>query len=204
MYSIKPLPEFTTWLEGLADITVRSVVVARLKRLERGLMGDVAPVGDGVSELRIHLGAGWRIYFAQRGTQLIVLLVGGSKRTQKRDIKRAKALAALLDRLEEMHMSKRIKAADLPDFDAARYLDSEEAIAAYLTDILEANDPALLAAALGDIARARGMSEIAKASGISREALYKALRADTQPRFDTISRVCAALGVKLVAQPVHA
>jgi len=101
-------------------------------------------------------------------------------------------------------MSKRIKAADLPDFDATRYLDSEEAIAAYLTDILEANDPALLAAALGDIARSRGMSEIAKASGISREALYKALRSDTQPRFDTISRVCAALGVKLVAQPAHA
>ncbi len=101
-------------------------------------------------------------------------------------------------------MTKRIKAADLPDFDAARYLDSEEAIAAYLTDILAAHDPALLAAALGDIARARGMSEIAKASGISREALYKALRPDAQPRFDTISRVCAALGVKLVAQAEHA
>ncbi len=101
-------------------------------------------------------------------------------------------------------MTKRIKAADLPDFDAARYLDSEEAIAAYLTDIIAANDPALLAAALGDIARARGMSEIAKASGISREALYKALRSDAQPRFDTISRVCAALGVKLVAQATHA
>lgn len=101
-------------------------------------------------------------------------------------------------------MTKRIKAADLPDFDAARYLDSEKAIAAYLTDILAANDPALLAAALGDIARARGMSEIAKASGISREALYKALRSDAQPRFDTISRVCAALGVKLVAQAEHA
>lgn len=97
MFSIKPLPGFTVWLDGLADITVRSVVVARLKRLERGLMGDVEPVGDGVSELRIHLGAGWRIYFTQRGTQLIVLLAGGSKRTQKRDIKRAKALAALLD-----------------------------------------------------------------------------------------------------------
>ncbi|RJG01377.1 addiction module antidote protein [Noviherbaspirillum sedimenti] len=99
---------------------------------------------------------------------------------------------------------KRIKVDDLPEFDAAPYLDSEASIAAYLTDIIEANDPALLASALGDIARARGMSEIAKASGITREALYKALRPDAQPRFDTISRVCAALGVRLVAQPVHA
>lgn len=101
-------------------------------------------------------------------------------------------------------MSKRIKMNDLPEFDAAPYLDSETAIAAYLTDILEANDASLLAAALGDIARARGMSEIAKAAGITREALYKALRPGSAPRFDTVNRVCAALGVRLVAQAAHA
>jgi probable addiction module antidote protein len=100
-------------------------------------------------------------------------------------------------------MSKRVKAEDLPEFDATPYLDSEESIAAYLTDILEANNAALLASALGDIARARGMSEIAKSAGITREALYKALRPDSAPRFETISRVCAALGVRLVAQPLH-
>jgi len=91
----------------------------------------------------------------------------------------------------------------LPEFDAAPYLDSEEAVAAYLTDILDANDAGLLAAALGDIARARGMTEIAKTAGITREALYKALRPESAPRFDTVNRVCAALGVRLVAQPVH-
>ena len=100
-------------------------------------------------------------------------------------------------------MTKRIKVADLPKFDAARYLDSETTIAAYLSDILEANDAALLAAALGNIARARGMTEIAKSAGITREALYKALRPDSAPRFDTVNRVCAALGVRLVAQPVN-
>ncbi|WP_197034973.1 addiction module antidote protein [Herbaspirillum sp. RV1423] len=100
-------------------------------------------------------------------------------------------------------MTKRIKVDDLPEFDAAPYLDNEEAIAAYLTDILEANDAALLASALGDIARARGMGEIAKSAGITREALYKALRPGSAPRFDTVNRVCAALGVRLVAQAVH-
>jgi probable addiction module antidote protein len=101
-------------------------------------------------------------------------------------------------------MNKTIRVDDLPEFDSAQYLDNEESIAAYLTGILEENNAALLASALGDIARARGMTEIAKAAGITREALYKALRPNSAPRFETISRVCAALGVRLVAQAIPA
>ena len=101
-------------------------------------------------------------------------------------------------------MSKPIKVSDLPAFDIVEYLDDDQAIANYLTAVLEDGDAALLAAALGDIARARGMTDIAKSAGITREALYKALRADSAPRFDTIQKVCTALGIKLVAQPMEA
>ena len=100
-------------------------------------------------------------------------------------------------------MTRKIKIAELPVFDMAAHLPDEQAIAEYLTVVLEENDPAALADALGTVARARGMTEIAKASGMTREALYKALRPDAHPRFETISRVCAALGVKLVAQVAH-
>lgn len=101
-------------------------------------------------------------------------------------------------------MTPKIKVSDLPEFDIAEYLKDGDSLAAYLTLVLEENDPAALAQALGVMARARGMTEIAKASGIGREALYKALRPDAQPRFETIARVCAALGVKLVALPADA
>jgi len=97
-------------------------------------------------------------------------------------------------------MKKRIKIAELPEFDPTRYLGNDKALAAYLTDILEADDPGLLASALGDIARARGMSEIAKSAGITREALYKALRPGSAPRLDTVKKVCAALGLRLIVQ----
>lgn len=100
---------------------------------------------------------------------------------------------------------KKIRVQDLPVFDAAEYLDSEEAIAEYLNAIAEEDDEALLVAALGDIAKARGMSEIAKASGMTREALYKALRPGSHPRYSTIRQVMKALGIRTVyAADAHA
>jgi putative addiction module killer protein len=97
MPTVKPLPEFTSWLAGVNDQSVRGAVVARIKRLQHGLAGDVAAVGEGISELRIHLGAGWRIYFVQRETTIVILLCGGSKRTQAADIRRAKTPAARIE-----------------------------------------------------------------------------------------------------------
>lgn len=98
-------------------------------------------------------------------------------------------------------MGAKIKLADLPVFDVVEHLDSEQAIAEYLQAVVEDGSPDLLAAALGDVARARGMAHVAEAAGLTREALYKALRPGAQPRFDTIQRVCTALGLKLVVQP---
>lgn len=100
-------------------------------------------------------------------------------------------------------MTKKIKIADLPEFDITEHLDSDQAIAEYLTIVLEENDPSALADALGSIARARGMTEIARASGLTREALYKALRPNAKPRFDTIAKVCKALGVSLHVEACH-
>ena len=93
-----------------------------------------------------------------------------------------------------------VKIADLPSFDMAEALKSEADIVMYLNMVLEENYAAELAHALGVIAKARGMTQIAKEAGIGREALYKALRQDSAPRFDTINRVVNALGLKLTVQ----
>jgi probable addiction module antidote protein len=88
-------------------------------------------------------------------------------------------------------------------FDPAEYLDSDEAIAEYMTEALGSGDPSFVADALGVVARARGMSEVAHAAGLSRESLYRALRADGNPEFATIMRVVRALGLRLSATPTH-
>jgi len=88
-------------------------------------------------------------------------------------------------------------------FDPAKYLDDSESIAAYISDALESEDPAFVAYALGVVARARGMSEVAREAGMSRESLYRALSADGNPEFATVLRVVRALGLRLSATPVQ-
>jgi putative addiction module killer protein len=98
MIDIKQTDAFRTWECKLKDQRARAAIAARLFRLANGLAGDVSPVGGGISELRIHYGPGYRVYFLQRGKVAIVLLCGGDKSTQEQDIRAAKRLAAELDK----------------------------------------------------------------------------------------------------------
>jgi putative addiction module killer protein len=97
MYTVLRSDEFDKWLTKLKDAKGKARIVARIRSAELGNLGDVRPVGEGISEMRIHYGPGYRVYFAQRGRLVILLLVGGDKSSQKRDIKRAKALADMLE-----------------------------------------------------------------------------------------------------------
>jgi putative addiction module killer protein len=93
MISLKQTETFRKWWTRLKDERARAVIFARLDRLAYGHAGDVRPVGEGVSELRIHHGPGYRVYFQQRGNTVVVLLCGGDKRSQAKDIRTAKRLA---------------------------------------------------------------------------------------------------------------
>ena len=93
MVEVRQTEVFSKWLRELRDRQARARIQTRIDRLQLGLAGDVKPVGEGVSELRIDYGPGYRVYFVQRGRELVILLAGGDKRTQDGDIKTAKQLA---------------------------------------------------------------------------------------------------------------
>ncbi len=93
MFELKQTETFRKWWTRLKDERARGLIFARLDRLAYGHVGDIKPVGDGISELRIHHGPGYRVYLQQRGSTLIVLLCGGDKSTQTKDIRTAKRLA---------------------------------------------------------------------------------------------------------------
>jgi len=97
MFTVKTLPEFDAWLNGLKDRTTRLRLSRRLDKAQRGNLGDVNPVGDGVCEMREHFGPGWRMYYAKRGDTLIVMLGGGDKGSQEADIAKAKQRETTLE-----------------------------------------------------------------------------------------------------------
>lgn len=97
MYIVKQVPAFEAWLGSLKDGMTRIRLGKRLDKAQRGILGDVGPVGEGAIEMREHFGPDWRMYYIQRGDVLIVMLGGGDKSTQSADIQRAIALAKTLE-----------------------------------------------------------------------------------------------------------
>ena len=98
MYSVEQSKTFRTWLNDLRDGLARVRITARIVMAKEGSLGDCEPVGGGVHEMRVHVGPGYRLYFVHRGQRMIFLLMGGDKASQRRDIKRAKAMAEELDK----------------------------------------------------------------------------------------------------------
>src|SRR5260363_290828 len=152
MIEVRQTERYVSWFKGLRDRQAQNRINIRIRRLSLGNLGDVKPVGEGVSELRINYGPGYRVYFVQKGPALVILIAGGDKRTQDKDIKTALKLA---QELEEIKMAK----VKTHRWDAAEYLETEEDMAAYLEAALEDGNPQLIAAALGDIATARFATE---------------------------------------------
>lgn len=97
MYTVRQTPEFQVWLDGLTDRRAQARITARLRQVEFGNLGDWKSVGDKVSELRVDVGPGYRLYFTHRRNVIIVMLAGGDKSSQKRDINRAQRIAGELE-----------------------------------------------------------------------------------------------------------
>ena len=162
----------------------------QIDRLSFGNPGDTKPAGEGISELRIDYGPDYRVYFVRRGETVIVLLARSDKRTQAQDIDmtlraRANSLAGSDDRDETI------------PWKTEDHLETAEDIAAYLEAVFEDGDPELIGYALGAVSRSKGMTEIARRTGLGRQSLYKALSPEGRPEFATVSKVVRALGRKL-------
>jgi putative addiction module killer protein/probable addiction module antidote protein len=195
---------YREWIDRLKDRAGRARILVRVDRLIHGNPGQHRELTEGVSELKIDFGPGYRVYYAQRGTRLLLLLAGGDKSTQQKDIARAIELVKNFkeQRVMPKTAAKKPTRTKTTPYDVAEHLRTPEEMAAYLDAWLEEapDNAAGIARALGDIARAKGMTQVAKDAGLSRESLYRALSAEGNPSFATVLKVARALGLKLHAE----
>jgi len=189
---------FGEWLAELRDLRTRAKIVARIDRLSAGNFGDFKTLRGGLFEMRIDWGPGYRVYYAMVGKVCVLLLCGGDKRKQSSDIRRAR----IPQGLSGENTMKR-KASISHDEATVRELrENPEFAAEYLRAALEDDDePSVLLIALRRIAEARGgIAKVAKAAGIERESLYRALSARGNPRLSTLIAVIKAVGLKLTVE----
>ncbi len=215
-YDVQRSASFDSWLDGLTDKIAKKAIVDRIVRIESGLLGDRRSVGDGVSEVRINVGQGYRLYYTIGGGAVLHLLRGGSKKTQKADIRKAEAIVKSMAKARKEKRESRVRdrqtgyatESDEPvltdeditfaRFDAADYMRGDEETQLYvLRSAFADGHPAYIANALGAVARARGLSNLERATGIKRQTLNKSLSPKGNPTLETLMAVLGALGLRL-------
>jgi probable addiction module antidote protein/putative addiction module killer protein len=190
MADVRQSDTFADWLNALRDERARARIVIRIRRLELGNPGDVKAIGEGVFEIRVDYGPGYRVYFVQQGHEIVVLLCGGDNPPSAAISKRRSG------------WRKRFEMAlKTTKFDVQDYLKTPEERATYLEAAFEDGDPTLIAEALGDVGRAMGMTLLARETGLTREGLYKALSEKGDPQLSTLMSVTKALGLRLSVAP---
>ena len=191
------------WLASLGDVKARARIAARLDRLSLGSFCDCKALREGVSELRIDWGPGYRVYYAMLGRTCVLLLCGGDKRGQSSDIKRGNRLPERLQGKDAKQMKD--KASISHDEAMSRELrENPDFAAEYLRAAMEDEaEPRVLLVALRRVAEARGIARVAKTAGIERESLYRALSPRGNPRFSTLVAVAKAVGLKLTFESVR-
>src|ERR1700730_11152129 len=197
MVDVRETPDFTNWLAALSDQRARLQIVRRISRVAAGNFGDAKSVGGAVNELCIDHGPGYRVYYIR-----------------PRQGRRHPALRRRQADPEQGHSDGqgnrrdigglRMKVSKLRKFDAAEHLRTPEARAEYLNIVLADGDPAEVRDALNLVARAQGMSVVAKAAGVTREGLYKTLGENGNPEVATVLRLGATMGIRLIAEPARA
>ncbi len=180
-------------MSSLKNHVAKAQITKRIRSAQLGNFGDYKPVGEGVFEMRIHLGAGYRLY-CTRTESITYWLLSVATNPLKN---------AILKWQSDFPNNSRTKSmTNFTPFDAADYLNDEETITEYLNAALEDENPNLFLVAIKDVARARGMTQLAKNTGLGRESLYKSLSDGAKPRYDTVLKIMRALNIQLVAQPL--
>ncbi len=190
MVEVRQTAVFSKWLNRLRDRDARLRIATRIRRLELGNAGDVKAVGEGVSEMRIPYGPGYRVYFVQDGNAVVVLSAAATSRHRFATLPRP----GRWPRNSDM-------ALNTTKFDIQDHLKTPEDRAAYLEAAFGEGEAAFITHALNDVARAIGMTDVARSAGITREGLYKALGEKGDPKLSTLLGVARALGVRLSVSP---